>query len=65
VTVGVWKGLDWSLMDLLFEKAWIMDPQSKVKSVVLTDEGERLARVSSQPFRADFSTMRLFKSVVR
>ena len=40
----VWKGLDWSLMDLLFEKGWITDPKSKAKSVVLTDEGERLAR---------------------
>jgi len=40
----VWKGLDWHLMDLLFEKAWITDPQSKAKSVVLTEEGERLAR---------------------
>ncbi len=40
----VWKGLDWNLMDLLFEKGWITDPKSKTKSVVLTDEGERLAR---------------------
>jgi hypothetical protein len=40
----VWKGLDWSLMFLLREKAWITDPQSKAKSVVLTEEGERLAR---------------------
>ncbi len=38
-----WKGLDWNLMDLLFEKGWITDPKSKAKSVVLTDEGERLA----------------------
>jgi hypothetical protein len=40
----VWKGLDWDLMDLLHEKGWIVDPQSKAKSVVLTEEGERLAR---------------------
>ena len=40
----VWKGLDWNLMDLLFEKGWITDPKSKAKSVVLTEEGERLAR---------------------
>lgn len=38
-----WKGLDWNLMDLIFEKGWITDPKSKAKSVVLTDEGERLA----------------------
>ena len=40
----VWKGLDWSLMDLLYEKGWIVDPRSNAKSVVLTEEGERLAR---------------------
>ncbi len=39
----VWKGLDWDLMDLLHEKGWILDPRSKAKSVVLTEEGERLA----------------------
>lgn len=39
----VWKGLDWDLMDLLHEKGWIVDPQTKAKSVVLTEEGERLA----------------------
>jgi hypothetical protein len=39
----VWKGLDWDLMDLLFQKGWISDPKSKARSVVLTDQGERLA----------------------
>jgi hypothetical protein len=39
----VWKGLDWALIDLLHEKGWIVDPRSKAKSVVLTEEGERLA----------------------
>jgi hypothetical protein len=39
----VWKGLDWDLMDLLHEKRWIVDPQSKAKSVVLTEDGERRA----------------------
>src|ERR1700731_1817996 len=38
----VWKGLDWDLMDLLHEKGWIVDPQTKAKSVVLTEDGERL-----------------------
>jgi hypothetical protein len=40
----VWKGLDWDLMDLLHEKGWIVDSRSKAKSVVLTEEGERLAQ---------------------
>ena len=39
----VWKGLDWDLMDLLHERGWIVDPRSKAKSVVLTEDGERLA----------------------
>ena len=38
-----WKGLDWDLMNLLHEKGWIQDPVSKAKSVVLTEEGARLA----------------------
>jgi len=40
----VWKTLDWDLMNLLFEKGWISDPVSKARSVVLTEEGERLAQ---------------------
>jgi hypothetical protein len=43
-SVRVWKGLDWDLLDLLHEKGWILDPKSKAKSVVLTDEGARLAQ---------------------
>ena len=39
----VWKGLDWDLMDLLRERGWILDPRSKAKSLVLTEDGERLA----------------------
>jgi hypothetical protein len=39
----VWKGLDWNLTNLLYKKGWIDDPISKSKSVLLTEEGERLA----------------------
>ena len=39
----VWKGLDWDLLDLLHEKAWIVESRTSAKSVVLTEEGERLA----------------------
>ena len=38
-----WKGLDWDVLRLLYEKGWISDPRSKAKSVALTDEGVRLA----------------------
>lgn len=41
--VRAWKGMDWDLLDTLFEKGWISNPKSKAKSVVLTDEGARLA----------------------
>jgi len=40
----VWKALDWDLMNLLYEKGWISDPVSKAKSVIMTEEGEELAR---------------------
>ena len=39
--VRAWKGLDWDVMDLLFEKGWILDPKGKAKSVVLTESGSR------------------------
>ena len=41
--VRAWKGLDWDLLDALFEKGWISDPKGKAKSVVFSDEGARLA----------------------
>jgi len=47
----VWKGLDWNLMDLLFEKGWITDPKSKTKSVVLTEESEFLRKHFGQSER--------------
>jgi hypothetical protein len=40
----VWKALDWDLMNLLHEKGWIADPVSKTRSVIMTAEGEELAR---------------------
>lgn len=39
-----WKGLDWDILDHLYEKGWIHDPKGKAKSVVLTEEGKRLAQ---------------------
>jgi hypothetical protein len=39
-----WKGHDWDTMDRLHAKGYISDPKSKAKSVVLTEEGERLSR---------------------
>lgn len=38
-----WKSMDWDAMDRLFEKGYIGDPKSKARSVVLTEEGEKLS----------------------
>ena len=40
-----WKGMDWDLTDLLYEKGWICDPKGKAKSVVFTEEGASLAAI--------------------
>jgi len=34
-----WKGMDWDITDMLFERGWIYDPKGKAKSVVVTKEG--------------------------
>ncbi len=44
VGTRAWKGMDWDVLNLLYEKGWIMDPKNKSKSVVLTTEGEALAQ---------------------
>jgi hypothetical protein len=38
-----WKGLDWDVMNRLYDKGWILDPKNKNKSVVFTEEGEAKA----------------------
>jgi len=35
-----WKGIDWEVMNRLYEKGYILDPKNKAKSVVVTKEGE-------------------------
>ena len=42
--VRAWKGMDWDLLDVLYQKGWIADPKGKARSVVFTDEGTRLAQ---------------------
>lgn len=36
-----WKGFDWATMDRLHKKGLILDPQSKAKSVAMTEDGFR------------------------
>jgi len=38
-----WKGLDWDVLDLLYQRGWILDPKGKAKSVLFTDSGKSLA----------------------
>ena len=39
-----WKGMDWDAMDRLHEKGYISNPKGKAKSVVLSENGEKLSR---------------------
>jgi len=39
--VRAWKGHDWDALDRLHEKGMISNPQSKAKSVALSDEGAK------------------------
>ena len=39
--VRAWKGIDWEVMDRLYEKGYILDPKNKAKSVSVTKEGEK------------------------
>ncbi len=39
-----WKSLDWNVMDRLYKKGYISNPQSKAKSIVLSEEGVQLSR---------------------
>lgn len=38
-----WKAMDWDVTDLLYQKGWIADPRGKAKSVLLTEEGLKVA----------------------
>ena len=42
--VRAWKGQDWDTMDRLHSKGYISDSKSKAKSVILSEEGEKLSR---------------------
>ena len=41
--VRAWKGIDWDVMNLLFEKGWISDPVGKQKSVGISEKGIKFA----------------------
>ncbi len=39
-----WKNLAWEVMDRLYEKGYISNPKGKARSVVLTEDGEKLSK---------------------
>ena len=47
-----WKGLDWDVLNRLYEKGFICDPVNKTKSVVFTDNG---LRESERLFKQHFT----------
>lgn len=53
-TVRAWKSLDWDALERLHARGLISDPRSKAKSVVLTEEGARLAEAA---FRRHFGAV--------
>jgi hypothetical protein len=53
--IRAWKSFQWETMDRLYEKGYISDPQSKAKSVVMTDEGYREAEESFRKLFAEES----------
>ncbi len=42
--VRAWKSFDWDAMDRLHQKGFISDPKSKAKSVLVTEEGQKVAK---------------------
>jgi hypothetical protein len=38
-----WKGMDWDAMNRLYDKGYIGNPKTKAKSVILTEEGQKLS----------------------
>ena len=47
-----WKGHDWQVMNILYEKGYISNPATKAKSVALTEEGAKLSEELFEKFFA-------------
>ena len=39
-----WKGIDWEVLNRLYEKGLILDPKNKAKSVAVTEVGKEKAK---------------------
>lgn len=44
VATRAWRSFDWDSLDRLYARGLIGNPKSKAKSVVLTEQGARLAK---------------------
>jgi hypothetical protein len=42
--IRAWKSFDWDAMDRLHAKGFISDPKSKAKSVLVTEEGQKVVK---------------------
>ena len=45
-----WKGMDWDLLDVLYQKGWIGDPVGKQKSIHITEEGMNQAAANQEKY---------------
>jgi hypothetical protein len=45
-----WKGLDWDVLNRLYEKDYIYDPKNKNKSVMFTEDGFVLCKQLFQKY---------------
>jgi len=50
--VRAWKSLNWDALDRLKEKGFISDPQSKSKSISLSNEGLQIAEFMFEKYFA-------------
>ena len=48
-----WKGHSWDVLDRLHRKAYISDPATKAKSVLLTDEGAKRSQELFEKYFAE------------
>jgi len=49
-TPRAWKGFDWDVLAALHEQGWISDPQSKAKSITLTEDGVAKAQEAAAKY---------------
>lgn len=45
-----WKGLDWDVLNRLYEKDYIYDPKNKNRSIVFTEDGFKLSKELFQKY---------------